>query len=123
MLVTLQQASDHLRRDTTADDADLARKIHQASAAVLEYLKQASPWAQARDSAGQPLFDSAGNPLPEVDSAGEPVIHPSVEAAVLIMTGYLYRLRDSNPDEAFEQGYLPRPVTALLYPLRDPALE
>ena len=38
MLVSLQQASDHLRRDTTDDDADLTIKIQAASAAIMDYL-------------------------------------------------------------------------------------
>ena len=40
MLVRLQEASDHLRRDTTDDDNDLTLKIKAASAAIINYLKR-----------------------------------------------------------------------------------
>jgi hypothetical protein len=122
MLVTLQQASDHVRRDTNADDADLTLKIHAASGAVLNYLKSGSPYELERNSSGVIVEDSAGRPIPVTDSNGDPVVLFEVRAAVLLMVGYLYRLRDDNEGKAFEPGYLPAPVTALLYPLRDPAL-
>jgi len=112
MLVTLQQASDHLRRDTTADDNDLTLKIHAASAAVMNYIQ--GPGIDG-------FTDSAGDVF--VDSNGEPLDVPwEVKAATLLMVGYLYKNRDDNADDAFDRGYLPRPVTALLYPLRDPSL-
>lgn len=110
MLVSLQQARNHLRSDDSDDDADLSLKILAASAAVLAYLKD-----------GATFVDSNGD-VP-VDSYGDPVGVPrQVQAATLLMVGYLYRLRDENEDEAYEHGYLPKPVTSLLYPLRDPAI-
>lgn len=110
-LVTLQQASDHLRRDTDADDNDLELKIEAASEAVMAYLK----------SGADVFTDSAGD-VP-VDTAGDPVGVPRwAQAATLIMIGYMYKDRDSNTDGAYEMGYLPKPVTALLYPHRDPSL-
>ena len=64
------------------------------------------------------FLDSAGDVI--VDSNDEPVGIPyEVQCAVLILVGYLYRNRDTN--DGFDPGYLPAPVTALLYPLRDPA--
>lgn len=123
MLVTLDQASAHLRRDTAADDGDLTLKIHAASGAVLNYLKRGSPYVPNLDSAGDPVLDSAGDPVPALDSAGDPLVLFEVQAAVLLMVGYLYRLRDANDEDAFDRGYLPKPVTALLYPLRDPELK
>lgn len=109
-IVTLDQAKDHLRIDTDAGDNDLSLKISAASAAVYAYLKN-----------GTDLFtDSAGALI--VDSAGVPDVPFQVKAACLLMLGYLYKDRDEDADGAYEQGYLPKPVTALLYPLRDPAL-
>lgn len=111
MLVTLEEASNHLRRDTDEDDNDLILKIHAASGAVLNYLKDGAD--VFLDTAGFPFLDSAG------DLIGVPF---EVKAATLLMVGYLYKDRDENADGAYQTGYLPMPVTALLYPLRDPAL-
>lgn len=111
MLVSLSQAQDHLRLDHSAEDNDLILKIHAASGAVLNYLK----------SGADQFLDSSGDI--EIDSSGDPVGVPfEVNAATLLMVGFLYKDRDENADGAYEQGYLPRPVTALLYPLRMPAL-
>lgn len=123
MLVTLQQASDHLRRDTDADDADLSLKVLAASSAVLAYLKsRRNLYVNETDENGDDVLDSAGLPIPAVDSAGEMTVRYNIQAATLLMLGYLYRDRDADSDKAYQQGYLPAPVTALLYPLRDPAL-
>lgn len=112
MLVTLQQASDHLRRDTAADDNDLTLKIHAASAAVMNYIQ--GPGIDGfTDSFGDIFVDSAGDPLD---------VPYAVQAATLLMVGYLYRLRDNNGDGDFDRGYLPMPVTALLTPYRCPSL-
>lgn len=106
MLVTLEQAKAHLRVDTNAEDDDITLRVQAASAAVLNYLKVDDLSALA---------------------VGDPPLVPdnvtfSVNAAVLLMVGYLYRNRDENPNGEFLQGYLPAPITALLYPLRDPSL-
>lgn len=122
MLVTLQEARDHLRSDTDADDADLTLKIQAASGAVLNYLKGYSPWQTEYDSNLGQKLDSNQNPIPLVDSAGQLVLRWEVKAATLLMVGYLYKDRDENTDGAYEMGFLPKPVTALLYALRDPAL-
>lgn len=116
MLVTLQQAKDHLRIDTADGDADLELKIHGASGAVLNYLKGSNRFEQELDINGLPVVDAEGLPVYTEDVLFE------VQAAVLLQVGYLYKDRDNDKDHEYEQGYLPRPVTALLYPLRDPAL-
>ena len=111
MLVSLAQGKNHLRVDNDDEDNDLTLKIHAASAAVLNYLK----------SGANKFLDSNGEV--EIDSNDDPVGVPyEVSAATLLMLGFLYKDRDENADGAFEPGYLPRPVTALLYPLRQPAL-
>jgi hypothetical protein len=113
MLVSLQQASDHLRRDTAADDADVTLKIHAASGAVLNYLKDAS----------EAFLDTAG--FVPLDSNGDPIGVPyEVQAAVLLLLGDFYSNRgeDQNPNWGSQFTYLPAAVTALLYPLRMPTL-
>lgn len=109
MIVTLDQASEHLRRDTTDDDADLTLKIEAASKAVITFLKS-----------GATFLDSQGDvPL---DSSGIPVVPEDIKAATLVLIGILYRDRDGQEMDKWKQGYLPFTVTALLYPYRDPAL-
>ena len=126
MLVTLQQASDHLRRDTTDDDTDLTLKIAAASNAVLTYLRNTSyAYVPTVDSAGQIVRDSAGYPVPALDSAGEKTVLQDVQFATLLLVGEFYKSREGEQDGAIETqwgyGYLPRAVVALLYPYRDPA--
>lgn len=111
MLVTLQQASDQVKRDTTDDDADLTLKVKAASRAVVRYLKTAAD--AFLDSAGDPHLDSNG------DAIGVP---EDVQLAVLFLVGWFYRNRDEDATKAFEEGRLPAPVTALLYPMRKPTL-
>jgi hypothetical protein len=111
MLVTLDQGKSHLRVDFEDEDNDITLKIHAASGAVLNYLKS-----------GANIFLDSNGDL-EFDSNEEPVGVPfEVKAATLLMLGFLYKDRDENADGAFQQGYLPMPVTALLFPLRDPAI-
>jgi hypothetical protein len=44
--------------------------------------------------------------------------------AVLILTGTFLRDPDGvEANDKWEQGYLPHAITAILYPLRDPAME
>lgn len=109
-LVSLAQGKRHLRVDFEDEDNDIELKVHAASAAVLNYLK----------SGADAFLDSSGGVIE--DSSGDPVGIPfEVQAATLLMLGYLYKDRDTNAGGEYEQGYLPKPVTALLYPLRDPA--
>lgn len=113
MLVTLQQAKDHVRSDYAADDTDLTLKIHAASGAVLNFLKDAA----------DEFLDTAGL-VPE-DSNGDPVGVPfEVKAAVLLLVGDFYSNRgeDQTPNWNAQFAYLPAAVTALLTPLRTPTL-
>ena len=110
MLVSLAQASLHLRRDTDDDDTDLILKIHAASGAVINYLKD-----------GATFLDSADEV--DTDSFSEPIGVPfEVQAAVLLLVGMFYLDRDGSEPDLWERGYLPKAITALLYPLRDPAM-
>lgn len=122
--VTLAQAKRHLYlpEDETHDDALITALIAAASAAVRAYLKSALPWQPVLDSNLLPEVDSNGATVYEVDSNGDKVVRAEVEQSTLILIGYFYKNRDDNPDAAFDRGYLPAPVTALLYPLRTPTL-
>jgi hypothetical protein len=114
-LVSLEQASLHLRRDTDDDDADLQLKIEAASEAIADYLKDAA----------NAFLDSSGN-VPE-DSNGDPVGVPArVRAATLELIGHMYKERDGGMDSAvseqFGYGYLPKSVISLLYSMRRPTV-
>lgn len=123
MYVTLARAKQHLNMDHDEDDTLIEVYVQAASGAVKNYLKSASPYEVERDSNDDPTLDSSGDPVYVVDSSGDKLVSYPVQAAVLLMVGFLYKDRDENPDSAFDRGYLPRPVTALLYPLRDPACQ
>lgn len=100
MILTTEQAVDHLRLDpdeAAAAANELADVVAAAESAVLRYIK-----AEEADILAGDL--------------------PVVVAAAKLMLGYLWRLRDEDEKREFEPGFLPRPVTALLYPLRDPTL-
>jgi len=112
MLVSLQMAKDHLMMDHTDEDGLIELYINAASGAVINYLGTLGTDA---------ILDSSG--IVSYDSNLEPIGIPyEVQAATLILVGHFYKDRDNNEGNAFMQGYLPMPVTALLYPLRDPAL-
>ncbi len=122
MYVTLARAKQHLNMDHDQDDVLITAYVGASSEAVKNYLKSASPYEVERDSNDDPITDSSGDPIYVVDSSGDKVVKYVVQAATLLMVGFLYKDRDENPDNAFARGYLPMPVTALLYPLRTPAL-
>lgn len=119
--VDLTTAKHHLGMDHDEDDSLIEIYIKAASAAVKNYLKSALPFEVERDQFGNPVLDSSGERVLITDTAGDYVISSEVVSATLILIGHFYKDRDNNADGAFEQGYLPKPVTALLYPLRDPA--
>lgn len=102
MLVTLQEARDHLRSDDTADNADLTIKIEAASEAVYSYL---------------------GKPTWPVDSSGHDVIPVRVKQAVLSTVGWLYSEREGQMTSKVQTtgyGYtLPQGATALLFDMRE----
>lgn len=108
-LVSLQYTKMALKIE--ANDWDVLLEsvyIPAASRAVINYLKSAADALLDLDSNGNP---PAGFAVPE-----------EIQMATIALVGYWFRNPDSDPDKEFEQGYLPRPVTALLYPLRTPAI-
>ena len=95
-LVTIDQARDHLRTDTAADDAWLETWIPAVSGAVLSWLKQEwRAYVASTDAEGNVIEDSNGDPIPLEDSNG-PVVKPVVMAAVLVELGQQYRFRDGS---------------------------
>lgn len=109
-LVTVARCKAALNIDHTDDDSvKLPMLIGAASQAVIRYLKDQA--AEIMD------LDAIEASPPDLDSVPE-----DVAVATIMLVGQWYRDPDGNTDEAFERGYLPKPVTALLYPLRDPAL-
>jgi hypothetical protein len=119
MLVTLAQAKARLRIMHDAEDDDLSDMIRAASAAVMNYLHVT---AEAfTDSEGAVVSSSSSDSESEVADDGITVPW-EVQTAVLMLVGVMARDRDSVDSKDWEHGYLPKPVIALLYPLRDPAL-
>ena len=114
-LFPLSAARDWVRVDSTDDDAMLEATLEAASDLIVNYLG-----TDALERLGMLNSDA----VVEEDSNG--VATADVPAAVLGATRYLvawlYRNRDADPEKAFFAGYLPAPVTAMLYPLRDPTL-
>lgn len=104
MFVTLEEAKTQVRQGLDVDDEQLMLLIQAASASVANYLKDQAP-----------VVDSSG----EVDLQG---IRPEVKQATLILLAIFYRDPDGQSVADWSAGYLPRPVTSILYPLRDPAL-
>lgn len=131
-LVTLDEARAHLRIDDYdsaggADDAWLSLFITAISSAIQLWLKDDwRPYQLELDSDGELLLDSAEEPVPVLDSAGDPVLQPVVRAACLIELDRQYRYRDGGDgttDVPNEHGHgytLGRGATALLTPLRKP---
>lgn len=122
-LVTLEQAKAQLNLDHALDDNTVALMIEGASAAVLAYLGDV-----------QYLFVDTGGELIEFDTT-DTGTQPEQEAlralhlagqATLVLVADWYKNREGQNGQLVEAqwgyGYLPRPVVALLYPLRIPTI-
>ena len=132
MLVTLQQASDDLRRDADDDDDDLTLKIKSVSRAILNYLKDDMLAYQFEaDANGKPVLDSADDVVYLEDSAGDFIPRDEVQQAVLITLRVFYDQgttkeyidpRSSNALARIGTMSLPRTVHWLLDPIRKPTI-
>jgi hypothetical protein len=107
-LVTLDRVKNALRVETADDDDLLGAYILAASQAVIGYLKGRAEEVMDLDSSGD---------LPPESDAPE-----VIQVATIMLVGHFYREPDGDTEQAFERGYLPKPVTALLCAFRDPAL-
>lgn len=97
MLVTIAEARDHLRVDTTAHDSWLQIFIPAVENAVFTWLKEDwRAYVPMEDSNGDPLEDSTGAQIPSVDSNGQPIPKPVVKAAVLVELAQQDRFRDGS---------------------------
>lgn len=103
-LVTVAEAKTKLRIFHDDFDDEIGMFVSAASAAVINYLGSRAAAVLDLDSNG--------------DIPSGTIVPPEVKAATLYLVDVLHR---DEADE-FERGYLPRAVTAMLYPLRDPAL-
>lgn len=122
-LITMEEAQAHLKiTDPDVDLLDLKLKIRAATKAVLNYLGAANFYEYEVDLNNFPIVDTNGDPIYAETSSGARIVMYEVQAAVLLMLGYLNRDRDVDEEKAFEMGFIPRPVTALLYPLRTPTI-
>lgn len=110
MLVTLERVKQVLRVRHDDDDEMLNLIIGSASRSVLRYLKGQASEVLSIDSPP----DSPPNDLSAVAE--------DVQFATIILVGMLYRNPDNDTEAAFELGQLPKAVTSILYPLRDPTL-
>ncbi len=123
MLVTLEEAKQHLYVIHDDDDDLINNQIKASSGIVINFLKtKRGLYEPEYDENGDLVLDSNDDTVPVVDSSGQKLIREEVRAATLIMIGILYRDRDGAEMQKWQTGFLPPPVTALLYPLRDPAL-
>jgi hypothetical protein len=105
MLVELEQVKHRIRFDHDEEDADIEFAINSASATVLNYLNLL-PTA----------YDDSGGTLVAASVPFE------VQTAVVHLVGIWKRDPSGVEMDKWQQGYLPAPITAILYPLRDPAL-
>lgn len=104
-LITLDEAKEHLRVDHDFDDNDIELKISGVSGSIIAYLK----------SGADNFIDKDGNVI--VNS-----IPPEVKIASKLLLGMIYKDRDGEQMEKYQQGYLPFQVTCHIYHLRVPTM-
>ncbi|HEY8341481.1 MAG TPA: head-tail connector protein [Calditerricola sp.] len=133
-LITREQAYEHLRLDYdsggSADDGWLSVFIPAVSEAVQRWLKE--DWRLYEwetDSDGNIVRDSDGNPVPLLDSDGEPVVKPVVRAACLLELASQYRFREGEgrdnavpSHEGYGHGLTSKAAVALLTTIRRPTV-
>lgn len=98
-LVTLEEAKAHLRVMHFDEDSTIAIYMNAATEIVVDYIKK---------------------PEHEWTDTNVPFL---IKAAVLLVLTGLYENRgdEAEPDYSQADGYLAKPVTAILHRYRDPA--
>ena len=123
-LITLEQAKDHLRQShIDDDDTQILEFIEVASNAIALYMKRYMDAYLMTNGEAPPILDGSGQVV-DYD------VPPVMKGACKIYVGELFKNREAEQDGEIGgvlgiphgYGYLPRPVVALLFPLRDPAL-
>lgn len=114
--IEVEQAKSQIRGYEEVDDTELEEMVLAASAMVRNYLKGSSPYDPQLDSNNEPVLDSDG------EAVYATTVRAEVQMATKWLTAHMWRNRDENAEGAFERGYLPASVTAILFPLRDPEL-
>ncbi len=99
--VTVEEAKRGLHFDVeaTEDNAQFTMLIGAASERIARYI---------------------GKRLSEVVDQDGKTNDASVKIATIMLVGYLYNAPDQGADESFGTGTLPKPVSSLIYQLRDP---
>lgn len=99
--VTVVEAKQGLHFDVeaTEDDAQFTMLIAAASERVAAYI---------------------GSRISEVTDADKKATDPRLKVATIMLVGYLYNAPDQGTDDSYERGTLPKPVSSILYQLRDP---
>lgn len=122
-LITLQQAKEHLRVTWDDEDTQILEFIEVASNAIQIYMKSSMNAYLLTNGEAPPILNGSS----EVVDYDVP---PVMKGACKIYVGELFKNREGQQDGEIGgvlgiphgYGYLPRPVVALLFPLRDPAL-
>ena len=123
MLVTIEDFKARMRYTHDAEDADIELAIMAASEAVLNYLGLPHNAYDVPDSDSEMGSSSEGSSSDMGSSSeGYMDVPAAVQQAVLYLAGTFKRDPDGVEMADWEHGYLPKPVIALLYPLRDPAM-
>lgn len=122
--VTIDDAVQHIRIDTNADDVWLQIWIPAVSDSVATWLKDPwRPYVLAVDEFGALVLDADGNPTPALDTEGNPIVRPIVKAAVLVELAQQHQFRAGEEAPAvpthWGHGYtLGAGATSLLAGLR-----
>jgi hypothetical protein len=107
LIVSIGEGREWMRVDTAEGDTRTELCLSAASRAVTRYLKGNASVVLSIDSPP----DSPPNDLSD--------IYEDVKLATLLLSQIFY---DDERDQFTDLGQLPKPVTALLYPLRDPTM-
>lgn len=113
-LVTVATCKNMLRVDDSdaVDDAGWELIVEAASERVALYLGT------------KKLYDvSTSPPTVVMDlTTSPPTVPRVVQLATVVVAGVLYRAPDSNPDDIWGVGELPRPAASLMHQLRVPTV-
>jgi hypothetical protein len=107
----------------TRHDVLLETYISAASAMVKNHLGDKSVYQAPLDDDDEPELDSNFEPILQSFDSVEIVdrVRPEVKVAVAMLVAELFRNREGEGN--FHRGYLPDPIAAILYPIRDPQLK